>query len=449
MNDTWQNVLDNVWFYGTIFLITYLTIRIIWALYQNFLIRKMGETAVLLEVVLEKDTEKDPFSIEQFWSSFHGLYLPWYKRLTKPQPYITFEIKSEHDVAKKKKEITFNFWVPEQYKPFVKQRILGLYPNAQINELNIEKQDYFPDENDRMRVIETAEVGLAEDSAFTLKTFKDFASDPLGTITAAMTELDKKEIAVVQVVARPHNPKWRKRASRVLERYEKTGKKPSKLPEWTNHFQAFLGIFFKMFEGFVHGLSGGRPPDDFRFSSSSLDKEKQKEMFEKAIRNPFAFQVRILVGSPFGSDAAKQRMESILSSFKELEGSNNRLKKEMILNKKRIYTRMKKRYFSSYNNDDILSTVELASFAHLPNKDIFTPGLKKIQSKQAENPVDVAKDNAFALANFRGETKPIGLDQNARMRHVYITGMTGVGKSVLQENMIINDIESGELLAVQ
>lgn len=403
----------------------------------------MGETGVLLEVLLEKDTETNPFSIEQFWSSFHGLYLPWYKRLFKAQPYLSFEIKSETDMSKKKKEITFNFWVPEEYKSMVKNRLLGLYPNAQINEL---KTDYMPDQDDTMRVLDTVELGLKEDSAFSIKTFDDFKdTDPLASITSALTELENREIAIVQIVARPHNDAWKRRAQRTLERYERSGRKPNKLPEWTNSFTAFLGIFFIVIDEIIHGFSGGRPVEVKPGKmGSSVDSKNQKDMLEKVTRSPFAVQIRVLVGTPMGQLEAKERVRNIVASFHELEGPNNGIKKEYIVNKNRTLRRIKNRYLSFTNTDDILSTFELAAICHLPNKDVRTPGLKKIQSKQQENPVNVASDNAFAVAKFRDGQQAIGLDEKARMRHIYVSGMTGVGKSTLLENMIINDIESGK-----
>jgi hypothetical protein len=421
----------------TIGIVVFSVLYAIWISFQNRLIKQMGNTGILLEVVLEKDTEKDPFSMEQVWSTFHGgMYIPWYKRIFKAQPYITFEIKSENDAAKKKKEITFNFWVPRIHENLVRSRILGLYHNAQIN---VVKNDYIPDENDRMRVIATAELGLREHSAFSLRTFEDYTADPLQSITSVMTELENKEIAVVQVIARPYHPSWRKRAARVLERYEKTGKKPSHMPEWTGMFQSVLFVIFAVIDAFI----GKQPEIKVDTKKSSVDSQKQKEMLEKVSRMPFSFQIRVLVGTPMGKEDAQERVGNIVAAFRELEGANNGLKKEFIIGKHTTYKKMKQRFLNYSNNDDILSTVELASFCHLPNKDMMTPGLKKTQSKQAQSPVNVSNDNAFAKANFRGVTSDIGLDELARMRHVYCSGMTGVGKSVLLENMIINDIESG------
>ena len=434
--------------YAAIALGVYTLLYLLWTLYQNHLIRKMTATGVILEVILEKDTDKDPFTLEQIWSSFHGLYIPWYKRFNKAQPYITFEIKSEYDQYKNKKEITFNFWVPEEYKQFLKQRILGTYSKAQIIEIKPDK-DYIPAQNNGIHIIETAELGLAEDSAFSIRTFQDYDADPLAAITAALTELDDREVAVVQVIARPHNPAWRQRAAKVLERYEKSGKKPKKHQEYMNFFSGFLRVFFVIVEELVHGISRGRPVEvKVTNSKTSMDSQRQKDMLEKVNRNPFAIQIRILVGSPYGRDDAKKRINSVVAAFKELDGPNNSIKRELILNKKRTYLRIKNRHLGYLNNDDVLSTMELASFCHLPNKNLFTPGLKKIQSKQAESPVNISTENPFGIAKFRDGETVVGMDELARMRHVYVSGMTGVGKSVLLENMIINDIENGQGVVV-
>ncbi len=54
----------------------------------------------------------------------------------------------------------------------------------------------------------------------------------------------------------------------------------------------------------------------------------------------------------------------------------------------------------------------------------------------------------FAQTNFRGEARKFGIKRNDRPRHMYVIGKTGMGKSTMLENMIIQDIENGEGLAV-
>ncbi len=49
----------------------------------------------------------------------------------------------------------------------------------------------------------------------------------------------------------------------------------------------------------------------------------------------------------------------------------------------------------------------------------------------------------FGTANVRGQTKTFGILKDDRRRHVYILGKTGMGKTTLLENMILQDIYNG------
>ncbi|MFH1536445.1 MAG: type IV secretion system DNA-binding domain-containing protein [Patescibacteria group bacterium] len=54
----------------------------------------------------------------------------------------------------------------------------------------------------------------------------------------------------------------------------------------------------------------------------------------------------------------------------------------------------------------------------------------------------------FAEANFRNQRRKFGIMEDDRRRHMYIIGKTGMGKSTLMENMIIDDIKKGKGVAV-
>lgn len=53
----------------------------------------------------------------------------------------------------------------------------------------------------------------------------------------------------------------------------------------------------------------------------------------------------------------------------------------------------------------------------------------------------------FAKADSRGKERKFGIKNIDRMRHMYIIGKTGMGKSTLLENMAAQDIQSGEGMA--
>lgn len=60
------------------------------------------------------------------------------------------------------------------------------------------------------------------------------------------------------------------------------------------------------------------------------------------------------------------------------------------------------------------------------------------------------KDKIIYLAetNFRNQKRKFGIKKDDRRRHMYLIGKTGMGKSTVMENMIVQDIQNGEGVAL-
>lgn len=54
----------------------------------------------------------------------------------------------------------------------------------------------------------------------------------------------------------------------------------------------------------------------------------------------------------------------------------------------------------------------------------------------------------FAETTFRNKYRRFGIKKDDRRRHMYLIGKTGMGKSTILENMIIEDIRAGKGVAV-
>ncbi len=52
--------------------------------------------------------------------------------------------------------------------------------------------------------------------------------------------------------------------------------------------------------------------------------------------------------------------------------------------------------------------------------------------------------NFFAKTNFRNRQVPFGIKTDDRRRHMYVIGKTGMGKTTMMENMVIQDIRNGK-----
>jgi DNA helicase HerA-like ATPase len=97
----------------------------------------------------------------------------------------------------------------------------------------------------------------------------------------------------------------------------------------------------------------------------------------------------------------------------------------------------------------LLNTSELVSFAHLPSASVRTEKLTR-EIKRSKPAPSIARGHELALGEniHKGKTTTITLSPVERLRHTYVIGATGTGKSTLLLNMIVQDIEHGVGLAV-
>ncbi|MBU1092111.1 TraM recognition domain-containing protein [Patescibacteria group bacterium] len=149
---------------------------------------------------------------------------------------------------------------------------------------------------------------------------------------------------------------------------------------------------------------------------------------------------------------ARSRLQLAVGAFKQFNTNNlNSFEVGVLLDKRaEVLTRYHNR-LAGGDHSFILNVTELASIYHLPNISVTTPNIVWAGSKKGEPPanlpleieVDPQELTILAKTNFRGSEEKFGIKINDRPRHVYIIGKSGVGKSNLIRNMIIDDIREG------
>lgn len=92
----------------------------------------------------------------------------------------------------------------------------------------------------------------------------------------------------------------------------------------------------------------------------------------------------------------------------------------------------------------LLNTKELAQFVHYPNKTVVSKKLG-IQDQKTKRVSEVAIGQKYTLGvnQYHGIEIPVTIDDEARLRHMHIIGATGVGKSTLIAQMLLEDIRLG------
>ena len=175
---------------------------------------------------------------------------------------------------------------------------------------------------------------------------------------------------------------------------------------------------------------------------------KQDEMtaIDNKMRFPaFETLIRIITSS-----ATKPRSDAILggivSAFSQFDSPElNGFKVNTLKNTKKIIVDYTFRFFPLRAHSSVLNSVELASIFHLPEQTaIPNSQVERQLVKQVDGPAKLATEGLFLGTNeFRGDKKPIFLQEKDRRRHMYVIGQTGMGKSVFLDNLAFQDMCDG------
>ncbi|WP_405217755.1 type IV secretory system conjugative DNA transfer family protein [Agrococcus sp. Ld7] len=160
----------------------------------------------------------------------------------------------------------------------------------------------------------------------------------------------------------------------------------------------------------------------------------------------WAAQPRLAVTIRIGVTAAvrersMQIRHQLLAAFRQLNAPDTRL--ELATEPVRRWQR------ASANGAGglVLSAAQLVPFLGWPIDELELPGLPPLHPRQLPPPAGVTDDGAvLAIATAPGREKPIGLEPEARLQHLVVTGGTGSGKSQLLAALALDDIKEGRPL---
>lgn len=97
----------------------------------------------------------------------------------------------------------------------------------------------------------------------------------------------------------------------------------------------------------------------------------------------------------------------------------------------------------------LLNLDELVNFVHFPSASIRSTKFLRNAKKTKEAPTLSEKHQLILGENsHHGRTKNVSLNSEQRLRHMYVVGASGTGKSTLLLNLIIQDVQKGQGIAV-
>jgi hypothetical protein len=343
--------------------------------------------------------------------------------------YFTLEIA----LSNWSSDIVFYASVPEDRGELLEKQLLGLYPNARIKEV---KDDYniFNEKG--------ASVGaygsFTKSQVFPIKTYAEFDHDPLLVVLNVFSKLKKEgEGAAIQFSISPVGDYFLKKYGGVLDEL-KRGIPVKEATDVSSTMGHEVGKFAKEL---LMGVPKPRKVD----GKDVLDDEAIKHVSEKIGSTIVNTNIRVIASAETTARAEEilSELQSAFNQFTDTKGNGiefKTLKRRELL---KLFREFSYRLFSQ-ERPLPLNLKELTTMFHFPEEISSAPQLKQARSATAPAPLDAPTEGMLLGVNrHRGEEKKIFIADEDRMRHFYVIGQTGTGKTVILKNMIIQDIKAG------
>ena len=323
--------------------------------------------------------------------------------------------------------------VPSKKADLFEKQLLGVHLDAKIAEV---PDDYnIFTENGH---IEASKAKLSSFEVFPIKTYETLEYDPLNIILNIFSKLKKTgEGASIQYLICPKDDSTIKRFNNIKEEVKKGASVKDATASFGHAFRKEVGSFIKGF---------------FSNTEEEKDKKDDKKIDEKAIESIeektkgtiMGVNIRVVVSAE-SKDRSNQLMTEIESSFNQFSEANKngfkfeRTKGSDLANLIRLYS------YRSYSESDSmpLNLKELSTIFHFPYG-IKSPQLKQSKAGDGPAPLEMGEDGLLLGINtYRGRDTKIFMTPEDRLRHLYVIGQTGTGKTTILKNMIIQDIKNG------
>jgi len=376
------------------------------------------------------EIQEDIAVMENLFSAIGGL---------KPESNLHSLIYGRHDIFSfeivvKNGLIYFYIAIPPEYCDYIIEQLHAQFPLAQVSE-TADYNIFSP-----AGYIKAGYVKFVRQSIFPIKTYKKLESDPLNSLTNVLSKISKEDGAAIQVIMRPIGDGWRKYSSRIASAVQGGKKLSQVLSESKLSGQAWSII--------KAGGAAKKQEMSQQARLSPLEEETVRGLNEKSTKAGLNINIRIIASSN-NEETARNYAAGIINAFSQynLYQSGNTFKKS-ISNQTKTVRDFIFRNFKP-NQSLILNTEELASIYHFPLPHTETPNIAWLMTRQAPPPLTLPQEGiTLGKSVYRGKEAMVKIKTGDRLRHMYIIGRSGTGKTYLQQNMAVQDIKSGNGLCV-
>ena len=326
-------------------------------------------------------------------------------------------------------DLVFYAGVPTEHSDRFQKHVLGLYPEARVEPAPNDNNVFTADGQ-----VVGAYASHTNHAAYPLKTYDQFEIDPIGVILNTFTKLAPSgEGAALQVIVQNTDDEITKTFQDAAHEVAQG----LKLGEAV--YKAGRKGIGKMFDNAL-GVTP-KPKEDAVVDQDAIEALKEKTQTHITKTN-----IRVIASAPT-TPRAQEIVHDLTSAFHQFSKPRTGGLSFTQIKPRKLPSFIKEFTFRTYNPKQMLhlSYRELASLYHFPITAQAAPELKTSRATTAAAPTNVTGGDLLLGHNrHRGLERPVYLKREDRMRHFYVIGQTGTGKTGTMLTMIRQDIEAGE-----
>jgi hypothetical protein len=395
---------------------------------------KLRAVSITLPKIREEEPHHNPKDVisvmEQVFTTLeHFAVHSKLQQIWRGQPTFSFEITAKNG------EIFFYVLAPDAFIGQLEHQIHAQYPDAHFEQTD--DYDIFLKEQPAHAV---GALTLQKSYIFPIRTYKNLETDPLNALTSSLSKVGAGK-ASIQILLQPADQGAHKAVEDALKNVQQ-GKSFQEDKGTT-----LVGIakevgqntFAKQPE--KQESEAPKPQQDVKLTA--LQEEQSRQLVSKRSKALFMTQIRVVASAESEAEAQAQ-VQGVLSAFSQFNAPEANGFKATNVGDKSLVTDYIFRSMSTSQPTMLLTSEEVASVFHLPNSPLTTPNIHWLGSRKLAPPTNLPQSGvAVGYTNYRGQELPVYMKYTDRMRHLYMIGKTGVGKTVLFQNMILQDIRHG------
>lgn len=372
-------------------------------------------------------------AMEQFYAGMHSISTD---RNNEKENYFTLEVA----LGNNDDEVVVYAAIPNKYISLFEKQVLAFYQDAKVLEISNDYNVF----NEQGHAV-GAYASFMQREVLPIKTYENIDHDPMNTILNVFSKLQTAgEGAAIQLVVAPAGDKFINEFHKVLDDV-KDGISVKYADDSLHKFNKSL---VKIGKEIIFGKKEkeGEKKEKYTEGRRAVDEGAVEKIGNKMKSSIMKANIRVIASGETKerAEAILKEIESSFNQFSEAASNSFVFKQASGGDLKKLFHDFSYRTFSAEHTLP-MNLKELASVFHFPVGIGSQPQLKEAKAGIAPAPMEMGHEGiVLGVNSYRGKDTEIHMTREDRMRHFYVIGQTGTGKTNIMLNMITQDIKNGD-----